>query len=265
MRSREMNPWRLIPLATHDPHMNMAIDEAILIARTSGEVSNTLRFYQWSPSAVSVGRNQKIYEEVDLQACRNASIEVTRRPTGGGAVFHDSKNEVTYSIVLKNTEVLRARDLLASYILIGEALIAGLRHLGVQATFDASSPRQCPNLRVNGRKISGNAQTRLRDTLLQHGTILLKIDYQAMFSFLRVPFLPDRQNLLEHARTRITSLSQETGRSIHPTQVCEAMAKGFEETLDMHLEESQLTKRELERAKRLRRKKYATVVWIYRR
>lgn len=260
-----MNSWRLIPLGTYDPHMNMAIDEAILIARTSGEVSNTVRFYQWNPSAVSVGRNQRIYEEVDLQACRNAGIEVTRRPTGGGAVFHDSKNEVTYSIVMKNTEVLKTRDLLASYRLIGDALIAGLRHLGVQATFDASSPRQCPNLRVDARKISGSAQTRLRDTLLQHGTILLKIDYQAMFSFLRAPGLLKRENLLEHARTRMTSLSQQTGRSIHPTQVCQAVAKGFEETLNIHLEESQLTKRELETAKRLRRKKYATTAWTYRR
>lgn len=260
-----MRTWRLVPLKTYDPHMNMAIDEAILIARTRGEASNTVRFYQWSPSAVSVGRNQRIHEEVDLDACHSAGVEITRRPTGGGAVFHDGRNEVTYSVVLKNSGALRTRDVLDSYRLIGESLIAGLRRLGVSASFDASNPRRCPNLRVYGRKISGNAQTWLRDTVLQHGTMLLRVNYQSMFRFLRVPWLPDREKILEHARKGMTSLRQETGCSLHPKQVCDALARGFEETLHAHLEEKQLTERELEMAERLRRKKYVTAAWIYRR
>jgi len=265
MRSRVMHTWRLVPLATYDPHLNMAIDEAILIARTRDEVSNTVRFYQWSPPAVSVGRNQRIYEEVDLDACHGAGVEVTRRPTGGGAVFHDSGKEVTYSVALKESGVLRARDVLASYRLIGEALIAGLRHLGLSATFDASHPRQCPNLRVEGRKISGNAQAWLRTTVLQHGTLLLDVNYRLMFRLLRVPWVLDRDNILQLAKMGITSLSQETGRPLNPMQVCEAVTRGFEETFDVHLEQSQLTERELEQAKRLRTKKYATAAWIYRR
>jgi len=144
-------------------------------------------------------------------------------------------------------------------------LISGLRCLGVSATFDASSPRQCPNLRVDGRKISGNAQARLQDTVLQHGTILLKVDYQTMFRLLRMPWVPDRENLLKLARMRITSLSQETGRSLDPTQVCDAIARGFEQTLDMSLKKGELTERELKTAKRLRSEKYATADWIFRR
>lgn len=260
-----MQDWRLVPLATYGPHMNMAIDEAILIARTRGEVPNTVRFYQWNSPAVSIGRNQRICEEVDVNACRDLDVKITRRVTGGGAVFHDSGNEVTYSVVLKDSGVSRARDVLASYRLIGEGLISGLGHLGVSATFDASSQRQCPNLRVDGRKISGNAQARLRGAVLQHGTMLLKVDYEAMFRVLRVPWAQDRQDLLQLARMRITSLGQETGRPMDPIQVCEAIARGFEETMSVHLDKRQLTGRELETARRLRSRKYATAAWIYRR
>ena len=53
-----MDTWRLIPLEVHNGFMNMAIDEAILKSRIDNLVPNTLRFYQWQPSAVSIGKNQ---------------------------------------------------------------------------------------------------------------------------------------------------------------------------------------------------------------
>jgi lipoate-protein ligase A len=53
-----MQTWRLLKLETHNAFMNMAVDEAILTARTLDRVPNTLRLYKWKPSAVSVGKNQ---------------------------------------------------------------------------------------------------------------------------------------------------------------------------------------------------------------
>ena len=58
-----MKTWRLIPLETHNAFMNMAIDEAILLARIKNLVPNTIRFYQWKPSAVSIGKNQNLLDQ----------------------------------------------------------------------------------------------------------------------------------------------------------------------------------------------------------
>lgn len=74
-----MDTWRLLPLETNNAAMNMAIDEAILNARITGQVSNTLRFYRWQPSAVSVGRNQNPEKELYLDACKQLGVDLVRR------------------------------------------------------------------------------------------------------------------------------------------------------------------------------------------
>jgi len=100
-----MQTWRLIPLETNNAFMNMAIDEAILIARTAEKVPNTLRLYRWQPSTVSVGKNQNSDAEVYLDACKALGIDVIRRISGGGAVYHDFEGEVTYSIIAKTSDM----------------------------------------------------------------------------------------------------------------------------------------------------------------
>ena len=83
----------------------MAIDEAILLARLKIDVPNTLRFYRWNPSAVSIGKFQNIEKEVDLIKCKRNGIDVVRRITGGGAVYHDIDGEITYSIIAKKQDL----------------------------------------------------------------------------------------------------------------------------------------------------------------
>jgi lipoate-protein ligase A len=79
-----MDNWRLIPLQTNNSVLNMAIDEAILKARVAEKVPNTLRFYRWQPSAVSVGKNQNPEAEVYLDAAKQLGVDVVRRISGGG-------------------------------------------------------------------------------------------------------------------------------------------------------------------------------------
>ena len=64
-----MKTWRLINLETYNAFMNMAIDEAILIARMDNLIPNTIRFYQWFPDAISIGKNQNLQDQVYL--CRS--------------------------------------------------------------------------------------------------------------------------------------------------------------------------------------------------
>src|SRR5512134_3939286 len=88
-RGLNMTAWRLLKLEAQNPPMNMAIDEAILTARTIDRVPNTLRLYKWKPSGVSIGRNQNIENEAQLNNCRKLGVQVVRRISGGGTVYHD--------------------------------------------------------------------------------------------------------------------------------------------------------------------------------
>jgi lipoyltransferase/lipoate-protein ligase len=84
-----MDTWRLLPIQNNNAAMNMAIDETILNARISGKVPNTLRFYRWQPSALSFGKNQVPESEIYLDTCERLGIDVVRRISGGGTVYHD--------------------------------------------------------------------------------------------------------------------------------------------------------------------------------
>src|SRR5208337_2106036 len=167
--------------------MNMAIDEAILTARGEGCVGDTLRFFRWKPSAVSIGKFQKIENEVQLENCEQRGIDVVRRISGGGTVYHDAEDEITYSLIASK-ESLRAGDIAEVYERIYAGLTRALGILGVAADFNEGSAKACPNLTVKGRKISGSAQCYRRGVVLQHGTILANVNLERMFTYLRVPW-----------------------------------------------------------------------------
>src|SRR3989304_10415368 len=121
-----MQTWRLIPLETHSAFMNMAIDEAILRTRVKNAVPNPLRFYRWKPSAVSIGKNQKIENEVQIDNCRKLGVDVIRRISGGGTVYHDAEDEVTYSLTAK-TQELGVTDITSVYSKVYEGITDALR------------------------------------------------------------------------------------------------------------------------------------------
>ena len=81
-----MDKWRLLKLETADAYTNMAVDEAIMKARIENRVPNTLRFYQWNPSAVTIGRFQTLADQIHVDNCKKHGIDIVRRISGGGAV-----------------------------------------------------------------------------------------------------------------------------------------------------------------------------------
>ena len=170
--------WRVIPLHTTDAFTAMAIDEAVSESVLKGEPP-TIRFWRWNPSAVSIGYFQNVEDELDLDMCKKMNVDVVRRRTGGGAVYHDYDGEVTYSVIGK--EELFPKGITESYYLICGWIIDSLTMLGIQSEF-----KPINDIVVNGKKISGNAQTRRNGILLQHGTILVDLDVKKMFSLLKV-------------------------------------------------------------------------------
>jgi lipoate-protein ligase A len=159
--------------------MSMGLDEAVSEGVSRGTSPPTVRLYGWRPSAVSIGCFQSIGEEVDYPACLRAGVDVVRRRTGGGAVYHDENGEVTYSVICP--EDLMPLDLDASYRDVCGRIVDALGLLGVKAAFAPVN-----DVLVGGKKISGSAQTRRAGVFLQHGTLLLKLDRGRMFRFLKV-------------------------------------------------------------------------------
>ena len=254
-----MDTWRLLPLQTSNAFLNMAIDEAILTARISGQVPNTLRFYRWQPSTVSIGKNQNPENEVYLDACRQQDVDVVRRISGGGTVYHDFEGEVTYSVTAKTAD-LGTADITTVYFKIYEAITDALRLLGIPADFSSGDAKNCPNLTVNGKKISGSSQTITRGVVLQHGTLLRSVDLPKMFTLLKLKNASCTQ-AMDIAKRKITSIQNELGHGVMPETISNALAQGFKAILKIHLEPSELTPYELELAQKLSKEKYSKAEW----
>ncbi|MEM3088632.1 MAG: lipoate--protein ligase family protein, partial [Candidatus Bathyarchaeia archaeon] len=110
-----LEKWRLLGLDVYNAYMNMAIDEAITQKRSQGVVPNTIRFYRWKPSAVSIGYFQLVEQEVNLDVCQELGVDVVRRMTGGGAVYHDYNGELTYSVIVDQGNPKIPEDITKSY------------------------------------------------------------------------------------------------------------------------------------------------------
>jgi lipoate-protein ligase A len=256
-----MDTWRLLPLETGNAFVNMAIDEAILDARVAGQVPNTLRFYRWKPSAISIGKNQNPGNEVYLDACKQLGVDVVRRISGGGAVYHDFDGEVTYSVVAKISD-LGTADITTVYCKIYEAVTDALRLLGVPADFSGGDAKNCPNLTVGGRKISGSSQTITHGVVLQHGTILKSVDLPKMFQLLKLKDV-SCSIAADIGKRKITSIQNELGHEISHDTIANALAQGFRAILKILLKQSELSENEKETKDRLLKEKYTTQEWNF--
>ena len=254
----------------------MAVDEAVLEAVASGEQLPTLRLYRWNPPAVSVGYFQRLEQAVDQQACREAGVDVVRRPTGGRAVFHH--RELTYSVALPPGHRAAAAGVLDSYRILSEALREGLRRLGVEAElarpaarrgglrggfpegacFDAASRYE---LEWQGRKLVGSAQMRrATGAVLQHGSVLIEFDPDKTARLL-APGGRGRALLAEVLRHRAVGLREALGRPVSWDEVAQAVAEGFGAALGIQWQPGGLSPREQARAEVLAAERYASDEW----
>ena len=252
--------WRLLDTDLNDAFYNMALDEAIAIARSKNLVPNTLRFFRWSPSAVSIGYFQSMEEEVDIKACDEMGIDYVRRRTGGGAVYHDRDGELTYSIIVNEDHRLISRDFQETYRTLCSGLVSGLRRLGVPAEF-----KPINDIVAQGKKISGNAQTRGMNVVHQHGTILRKVDPALMFKVLKVPSEKIRDKLIKSVEERVTSINAVLGREVSFKELKDALIDGFEDSFGIELTPGNITDFEEDLAQKLKAEKYATREWNFKR
>lgn len=213
--------WYLLKTGNMPAAFNMALDEAIFRRHVEGALHGSIvRFYGWKPSAVSISYRQNIDKDINAEECERCGISVVRRITGGGAVFHD--REITYSIVASVSSL--SENITESFRMVSAALIAGLKKIGVKSEFSPVN-----DLISGGRKISGNAQARRGNSILQHGTILLGADLQRMFSLLNVPEKKVKEKGITKASDRVSSLENILGRKVSFQEAEEGLEAGFVE------------------------------------
>jgi lipoate-protein ligase A len=255
-----MNSWRILPLEIKNGFWNMALDEAILSLAIKKHVPNTLRFYKWKPSTASIGRNQSLRDEINIAFAKEKGFNIVRRITGGGAVFHDETRELTYSIVcpIKKLEALGAKKVIDQFEIITQGIIFGLTIYGLKTEKDII---HCPAILLDGKKFSGNAQIRRKGYILQHGTILLDIDPELMYSVLKAPENVGKSRMVRSVRAKVVGIKNQI-ENYDELKLINSLEKGFQKALGIKLEKGNFTSDEIDLAETLVKDKYSNMKWL---
>jgi lipoate---protein ligase len=237
---------RTVETGFNSAALNMAIDEALIESVSEAPI---LRIYGWRPAAVSIGYFQSMNEEVDVPKCREIGVDIVRRLTGGGAVLHE--NELTYSFLSRRYP----QNIVESYKWICDAIVISINRLGFDASFVPLN-----DIVIAGKKVSGNAQTRRKGVLLQHGTILLDVNVNKMFSVLKVPSEKLRDKIIKDVKERVTSLAGTTY-----DDMATSLKTSFAVKFEAKLIADTLSTEEISRARWLAEQKYSNKEWNLRR
>jgi lipoate-protein ligase A len=156
-------------LNSTDPFFNLAVDEYLF--KNSSQEYLILAI---NDKSVIIGKHQSALRETDTKFITDHNIPVIRRISGGGTVFHDTGN-LNFTFILNSKEGKQID--FRKYTL---PVISFLSSIGVDAKFEGKN-----DLKVEGLKISGNAEHIYRDRVLHHGTLLFDTDLELMRGVLR--------------------------------------------------------------------------------
>ncbi|MFN8365820.1 MAG: lipoate--protein ligase family protein [Candidatus Kapaibacterium sp.] len=204
---------------------NMQYDSDLLYQLADSSSDDIyFRVYGWSPWAISLGANQKD-TDIDAELLSQHGYDVVRRLTGGRAVFH--ANEITYSLVMRIPQEITIHDI---YRVSHQLLLLGLQKLGnnnlsfqksqtnfselYKSTTDsvscfASSARY--EIMNNNRKVVGSAQRVYKNTLLQHGSILIGQEHSSLPFYVKNKTTEQMHNMQQMLINSSSSLQEVFG------------------------------------------------------
>ena len=229
----------------------MALDEVLTDEVDAGRRGPTLRVWEWASPAVVMGRFQSLRNEVDMAAAQRHGIEVVRRISGGGAMFIEPGNTITYSIYAPEAMVA-GLDFQQSYALMDSWVIQALGELGIAASYQPLNDITSP-----AGKIAGAAQARRGKAVLHHVTMAYDIDADKMLQVLRIGREKLSDKATQSANKRVDPLRSQTG--LARSEVIARMIDTFRETHG--LSDDSVRPDELARAEALALEKFATPAW----
>ena len=247
--------WQLVRDGPQDPALHMAIDEVLLREVTAGRRPPTLRIWEWSAPAVVIGSYQSLRNEVDPGQARQLGITAVRRISGGGAMFIEPANTITYSLYAPES-LVAGISFADSYAFLDDWVIGTLtQDLGLAAWYQPLN-----DITSSQGKIGGAAQKRQASAVLHHATMAYDIDTQKMLRVLRT----GREKLsgkgIPSAVKRVDPLQRQT--RLPREQVIAAMTGCFRRRYG--LTEGVLTPAELQAARELARAKFTSAEWTAR-
>ena len=186
-----------------NPYFNLAAEEYVL--RNLKE--NCFMLWRNRPSII-VGKHQNTLAEINVEYVKENNIDVVRRLSGGGAVFHDLGN-LNFTFI-KNVEGEGALVDFKKYV---EPILQVLKHLGVDAQFEGRN-----DIMIQGKKISGNAEHVFKKRVLHHGTLLFSSKMADLSSALKVNPLKYQDKGVKSVRSRVTNISEHLPKKMTVTE-----------------------------------------------
>ena len=243
--------WRLVHAGPQSPALHMALDEIITDEVAAGRRPPTLRVWEWASPAVVIGRFQSLRNEVDADGAARHGIEVVRRITGGGAMFIEPGNTITYSLSAPES-LVAGMTFEQSYAFMDAWVLEALRTLGIDAWYQPLN-----DIASKAGKIAGAAQMRRGRAVLHHVTMAYDIDATKMLEVLRIGREKLSDKATQSAAKRVDPLRSQTG--LARDAVIARMIATFR---DLHgLADDDVGAGELARAVELARAKFASPAW----
>ncbi|WEN14456.1 biotin/lipoate A/B protein ligase family protein [Rhodanobacter sp. AS-Z3] len=244
--------WQLIHTIPQSPALHMALEDVLTHEVGAGLRPPTLRIWEWASPAVVIGRFQSLRNEVDTEAAKRHGIEVVRRVSGGGAMFIEPGNTITYSIYAPQS-LIKGLSFQEAYAFLDEWVLAALADMGIKAWY-----KPLNDITSEGGKIAGAAQVHRGGAVLHHVTMAYDIDATKMLEVLRI----GREKLSDKGTTsaakRVDPLRSQTG--LPREEVIERMIATFRR---LHgLNNGSLTSEELAQAEALAISKFGSAAWL---
>ncbi|MUN63888.1 lipoate--protein ligase family protein [Kocuria sediminis] len=198
--------WEVIPPAVRPTVENLALDEVLAREVGAGRRRPALRLWDWDEPSVVIGSFQSLRNEVDAEGARRHGISVVRRVSGGGAMFMEAGNCITYSLYLPQT-LVDGLSFSESYPFLDQWVMQAFQEMGLQAFYVPLN-----DIATEHGKIGGAAQKRFAGGgMVHHVTMSYDIDAQKMTEVLRI----GREKLSDKghrsAKKRVDPLRRQTG------------------------------------------------------
>lgn len=248
--------WQLVREEPRDPALHMALDEVLARQVAAGCRPPTLRIWEWAAPAVIIGSFQSLRNEVDTDQARRLGITVVRRISGGGAMFAEPANTITYSLYAPES-LVAGMSCAESYAFLDDWVIGALHgDLGLTAWHQPLN-----DITSSAGKIGGAAQRRLAGgTVLHHVTMAYDIDAAKMISVLRIGREKRSDKGIRSAEKQVDPLRRQT--RLPRADIIDTLIGHFRRRHG--LSRGWLTARELGAAQALARSKFTTSGWTNR-
>ena len=247
--------WNVIAPTVLPTEINVALDEVLTEEVGAGRRHPTLRFWDWQEPSTVIGSFQSYRNEVDPGGVAKHGIKVVRRISGGGAMFMEAGNCITYSLYLPQT-LVDGLSFADSYPFLDAWVMAALEKLGINAFYVPLN-----DIATDQGKIGGAAQKRLANGgMLHHVTMSYDIDADKMVEVLRIGKEKLSDKGTRSAKKRVDPLRRQTG--LARAAIIAAMADVFTDRYGAT--PSQLTENELATARERVAGKFGTAEWLHR-